>query len=85
VNARVRHAQLGSDCATARLQGMKLRASLDPPRAAEGTFPYPARTCAEWDERHGAFVERQMTQAERRRDASQGSRKLRDAIRKVAA
>lgn len=46
--AKIRHAQLESDLATARLQGMKLRAKLDPPRAAEPGFPYPHRTCAEW-------------------------------------
>ena len=45
---RLRHAQRGTGEATARLVGMKLRAKLDPPRAATGGFPYPARTCAEW-------------------------------------
>jgi hypothetical protein len=45
---RIRTAQVGSELATARLQGMKLRAELDPPRPAQGKFPYPARTCAEW-------------------------------------
>jgi hypothetical protein len=45
---RIRSAQIQSDRATARLQGMKLRSQLEPPRAAEGKFPYPARTCAEW-------------------------------------
>jgi hypothetical protein len=45
---RLRTAKLQSDLARARLQGMKLRAELDPPRPAQGKFPYPARTCAEW-------------------------------------
>jgi hypothetical protein len=45
---RLRTAKLQSDLARARLQGMKLRAKLDPPRPAEGKFPHPARTCAEW-------------------------------------
>jgi hypothetical protein len=45
---RIRTAQVGSELATARLQVTKLRAKLDPPRPAEGKFPYPARTCAEW-------------------------------------
>lgn len=78
-------AKLGSAKATARLQGMKLRAQLNPPQAAAGGFPYPARTCAEWEEQNGAIVERQMTQAERREDAKRGSRRLRDAIRSLAA
>lgn len=46
--AQIRRAQYRSDLATARLQGMKLRAQLEPPTAATGGFPYPARTCAEW-------------------------------------
>lgn len=46
--ARVRTAQVQSDLATARLQGMKARAKDNPPTAAKGGFPYPARTCAEW-------------------------------------
>lgn len=57
---RIRAAQVGSELAAARLQGMKLRAELDRPRPAEGKFPYPARTCAEWtpliaklERRHG--------------------------------
>jgi hypothetical protein len=44
----IRTAQIRSDLSTARLQGMKARAKLDPPRPVEGKFPYPARTCAEW-------------------------------------
>ena len=36
---RLRYAVRGSGEATARLQGMKLRAELDPPRAATGGFP----------------------------------------------
>jgi hypothetical protein len=46
--AKIRSAKVASELAAARLQGMKLRAKLDPPRPAEGKFPYPARTCAEW-------------------------------------
>jgi hypothetical protein len=46
---RIRTAQVASDLATARLQGMKARAKLCPPQAASGTFPFGhARTCAEW-------------------------------------
>lgn len=77
------HALNGSRMAAARLAGMKLRAALDPPRAAVRSFPYPGRTCAEWTEYGGP--EREMSLAERRRDAKAGSARLRDAIRKVAA
>jgi hypothetical protein len=66
-------AQRASDCATARLQGMKLRAELYPPQAAVGGFPYPARTCADW-------MDWEPTEADRRREAEIGSAKLRDAI-----
>lgn len=81
----LKHAINGSRLATARLAGMKLRATLDPPRAAVGSFPYPGRTCAEWTEASGVIVERQMSSEERRKDAQQGSARLRDAIRKAAA
>jgi hypothetical protein len=45
---RIRTAQAQSELARARLQGMKIRSEMEPPRAASGGFPYPARTCAEW-------------------------------------
>ena len=54
---KIRFAQAQSDLAAARLRGMKVRASLTPPQAATGTFPYPARTCAEWT-RFQAMLER---------------------------
>lgn len=46
--SRVRRAQSQSDLSAARVRGMKIRAEMSPPRAAAGTFPYPARTCAQW-------------------------------------
>jgi len=46
--ARIRRAQRESDLAAARLAGMKLRAKLDQPTAATGTFPWPSRNCAQW-------------------------------------
>jgi hypothetical protein len=61
---------------------MKLRAKLDPPRAATGKFPFPHRTCAEWSETE---PHRDMSQKERHDDAREGSAKLRDALRKAAA
>lgn len=83
---RRNQAKKGSGLALARLQGMKLRARLDPPRAAVGTFPYPHRTCAEWEDLPcGTIVAREQTDAERRKDAREGSAKLRDAIRRMAA
>lgn len=78
-------AKLATAKATARLQGMKLRAMLDPPKEAPRGFPYPARTCAEWKEVNGVFVDRQMTRAETRKDAIEGSASLRDAILEIAA
>lgn len=82
----IAEAQRASGCAAARLWGMKYRASIDPPSAAIGGFPYLARTCAEWEELPGgAIVERQMTDLERKRDAKRGSRMLRDAILRCAA
>jgi hypothetical protein len=66
-------ADQASRCATARLWGMKYRAKLDPPRAAVGGFPYPARTCAEW-------MGLPQTEEQLRHEAEIGSAKLRDAI-----
>ena len=47
------------------------------PTAAQGGFPYPGRTCAEWrsDERH-----HELTERERGQDAARGSAALREAI-----
>lgn len=45
---KVVHAQRQSELAFARVQGMKIAAELDPPKAAVGGFPYRSRTCAEW-------------------------------------
>lgn len=45
---RIRSAMAGSELTLARVLGMKARAKFDPPQAAQGGFPYPARTCAEW-------------------------------------
>lgn len=84
---------------SARLQGMKIRAKLDPPRAATGGFPYPARTCAEWTRAEGLPGYRakrasekvctdlppDATFATRRKDAIEGSAKLKAAILAVAA
>jgi hypothetical protein len=61
---RLYRAHLGTQGATARLQGMKLRAQIEPPRAAEGTFPYPHRTCAQW-----TAEEREMAPYRKRRAA----------------
>lgn len=86
--------QQASDCARARVQGMKIRAKLDPPRAATGGFPYPARTCAEWHRADGLCGYRPLRPAERiytdlppdatfakrRQDAIEGSAKLKAAI-----
>jgi hypothetical protein len=75
-----------SRMATARVVGMKLRAQSDPPRAAVGKFPYPHRTCAEWEELPtGEIRGREMTPAERRKDAKEGSARLRSAIKAMAA
>jgi hypothetical protein len=79
---RLYQAHVGSALATACLQGMKLRAKLNPATAAIGTFPYCHRTCAEWGE---AELPQEMSLQERRKDARQGSAKLRDAVRKAAA
>lgn len=46
---KINTAQLASELTASRYQGMKLRAELDPPRAATGGFPYAARNCAEWN------------------------------------
>jgi hypothetical protein len=78
----------GSGCAQARLWGMKHRATVNPPKAAVGSFPYPHRTCAEWEElpgSNGTIIEREMSMAERDRDAVEGSAKLREAIERMAA
>lgn len=80
---KIRHAKLESEKAFARVQGMKLRG--ERATAATGGFPYSARTCAEWTIWNGVVVDRQMTQAERRKDAKRGSKMLRDAILKAAA
>lgn len=66
----------------ARLAGMKIRAQLDPPRAAQGGFPYPGRTCAEWWAEEGASG---MTDEEREKDAVEGSAALLDALMRMAA
>ena len=81
----ITHAKLESGKALARIQGMKLRAQLEPATAAKGGFPYPGRTCAEWTLWNGQIVDRQMTPAERRRDAKRGSKMLKEAILRVAA
>lgn len=82
--ARLTQAMTGSKLATARLQGMKIRAKASPAIPAAGAFPYPHRTCAEWEEVKGRFGEKEMSQNARRRDAKRGSAKLRDALRRVA-
>jgi hypothetical protein len=67
-----------------RMAGMKLRAGTS--RAATGSFPYPHRTCAEWEELpNGKFADREMTEEERETDAVEGSARLRDAILGLAA
>jgi hypothetical protein len=80
-------ALLDSRKAAARLQGMKQRTELDPPRACIGTFPFGySRTCAEWEMTpRGKVIEREMTDEEREKDAREGSAKLRDAILAIAA
>lgn len=45
---RISQALQQSELTFARVQGMKLRAKLNPPRAATGGFPYRARNCAQW-------------------------------------
>jgi hypothetical protein len=77
---RLARAQRDSEAAKARVQGMKLRAQLDPPRAATGGFPYPGRTCAEV----GIGLPREMTLAERKEDARKGSAMLRKALKRAA-
>lgn len=82
-----------SALAIARVQGMKIAAMVDPPRAATGGFPYPARTCAEWKQSEANartkprnakptedLLGREMTTAERRQDAIEGSARLKEAI-----
>jgi hypothetical protein len=81
---RLQQAVLGSGMAISRLQGMKRRAQDDPPKPAVGRFPYPARTCAEWEDVGGVITDREMTLTERRSDAARGSKGLRDAIRRMA-
>lgn len=82
---KIESAQFQSALATARVQGMKLRAQSDPPTAAKGGFPWPHRTCAEWTVTpSGKFIPRELTLLERKREAKRGSNKLRDAIRAVA-
>lgn len=83
---RINGAIAGSGLASARLSGMKLRAHFHPPRPALGHMPFPDhRTCAGWEQLpSGEICDRQMTSAERKRDAARGSRKLRDAIRRTA-
>lgn len=80
---RLRAAKLSLRMCEARLHGMKARAGHATP--ATGGFPYPARTCAEWTEIGGEIVERQMTPAERRKDAKLGSKMLKEAIERMAA
>ena len=48
VRARIRRAIAQSELSFARVQGMKIAAQEQPPSAAVGGFPYPARTCAQW-------------------------------------
>jgi hypothetical protein len=79
------HADHASRCATARLWGMKYRASIDPPSAAVGGFPYPARTCAEWDECSPFVPHTEARYSERMKDAIEGSTRLREAILRMAA
>jgi hypothetical protein len=62
----------------ARFAGMKIRAQLDPPIPAQGGFPYPARTCAEWDDH-------EVSPEDLARDAEQGSTALRVAILRMVA
>jgi hypothetical protein len=46
---RLEAAHAGSKSAMLRVQGMKIRALIDPPKRVTGTFPFPGhRTCAEW-------------------------------------
>lgn len=80
---RLRAAELSLRMCEARLHGIKAHAGLATP--ATGGFPYPARTCAEWQEENGAFVEREMTDAERYDDAERGSKMLKEAIERMAA
>jgi hypothetical protein len=95
-SSKLRKAQVESDKATARLQGMKLRAELDPPRAAVGGFPYPARTCAEWGTTKDKTKPRKPKRviiellpdvplSRRKRDAILGSARLLAAILAIAA
>lgn len=83
--AAIRKAQLESERSRARLHGRKIRASIEGPRAAVGGFPYCARTCAEWEELNGKFIDRDPTDEERDTDALEGSARLRDAILRMAA
>lgn len=89
--SKIERAQLQSDQAIARVQGMKLHAELDPPQAAPEGFPYPHRTCREWAgqpkpvpvDREPRWRPREMTDSERIEDAQRGSRLLKAAIGKV--
>ena len=90
-------AQQQSELAFARVLGMKIAARVSPPTAATGGFPYPARSCAEWsdDELDKRFkpgrarvkekLPREMSSAQRTKDAVRGSAALRDAILAIAA
>lgn len=83
---RIASALTASRCAEARLWGMKHRASENPPQAATGSFPYPARTCAEWTELPGgSFTAAEPTDEEREQDAVEGSARLLDALLRLAA
>lgn len=90
---RLEQAHRGSQLAIARVQGMKIRAEFESPFGDRPTqidlsqrFPYPARTCAEWEELPTRqMVDWEMSMAERRRDAKRGSARLKEAIRKAAA
>lgn len=80
--------QPAPDLAGARLRGMKIRARLDPPRAATGTFPWPHRTCAEWMDECSPSVPTDNVRYDSRmfkKNAIEGSAQLRDAIKRSAA
>jgi hypothetical protein len=94
MNTRLQRALAASECARARVQGMKIAARENPPRAAPPGFPYPHKTCAEWI---AAPKERKprkpkpvwfdmpadTSTARYRKDAVRGSAQLRDAIRRA--
>jgi hypothetical protein len=91
--SKVDRAQIQSDQASARVQGMKIRAAEDPPKAAPRGFPYAHRTCAEWGpaqlpktkpkkpQRKPKWRRYQMTDEGRVEDAREGSKQLCEAIR----